>query len=103
MGYLISSLKIILSTEPFSLALSLSLSPTHTHTVSIAATNSEVSDRRNHRDTVHSSHIRNDAAVAILSKSTQDTDAKATLACVLPWGHGYGYSILPNGVWNGGE
>lgn len=48
-------------------------------------------------------NVRSDAAVAILSKSTHDTDAKATLACVLPWGHGFGWSTLPNGVWSGGK
>lgn len=81
----------------------LSLPHSHTRIHSAAATNSEVSDRRNHRDTVRNPRIRSDAAVAILNKSTQESDAKATLACVLPWGHGYGYSILPNGVWSGGK
>lgn len=66
-----------------------------------AATTNEVSARRNH-DVVRNSHIRNDTAVAILNKRTRDTDAKATLACVLPWGHGFGWSTLPNGVWSGG-
>lgn len=62
-----------------------------------------MSDRRNHQDTVRSSRVRNDAAVAVLVKGNENSDAKATLACVLPWGHGYGYSILPNGVWSGGK
>ncbi|XP_055385117.1 uncharacterized protein LOC129614505 [Condylostylus longicornis] len=44
--------------------------------------------------------IRSDAAVAILSK--KPNDSKASLACVLPWGHGWGWATLPNGVWSGG-
>lgn len=52
--------------------------------VYIAPTPSEISARRGQRETVRPS-LRNDAAVAILSKSTHDSDAKATLACVLPW------------------
>lgn len=69
----------------------------------IAPTNSEVSSRRGHRDEVRGPEVRSDAAVAVLSKSTRDSDAKATLACVLPWGHGFGWSTLPNGVWSGGK
>uniref|UniRef100_A0A1B0FAM7 PH domain-containing protein n=1 Tax=Glossina morsitans morsitans TaxID=37546 RepID=A0A1B0FAM7_GLOMM len=43
--------------------------------------------------------IKSDAAVAILSKKP---DSKASLACPLPWGHGWGWATLPNGVWSGG-
>ncbi|ALC46113.1 CG11000 [Drosophila busckii] len=43
--------------------------------------------------------VKSDAAVAILSKKA---DAKASLACALPWGHGWGWATLPNGVWSGG-
>ncbi|XP_037949033.1 uncharacterized protein LOC119680338 isoform X2 [Teleopsis dalmanni] len=43
--------------------------------------------------------VKSDAAVAILSKKP---DSKASLACVLPWGHGWGWATLPNGVWSGG-
>ncbi|XP_068156836.1 uncharacterized protein [Drosophila tropicalis] len=43
--------------------------------------------------------IKSDAAVAILSKRP---DSKASLACALPWGHGWGWATLPNGVWSGG-
>lgn len=57
--------------------------------------------RRGQREVVRA-EVRSDAAVAVLSKSTRDSDTKATLACVLPWGHGFGYSTLPNGVWSGG-
>ncbi|XP_061390458.1 uncharacterized protein LOC133325750 [Musca vetustissima] len=43
--------------------------------------------------------VKSDAAVAILSKNP---DSKAALACALPWGHGWGWATLPNGVWSGG-
>ncbi|KAI8123146.1 hypothetical protein CVS40_6168 [Lucilia cuprina] len=43
--------------------------------------------------------VKSDAAVAILSKNP---DSKASLACALPWGHGWGWATLPNGVWSGG-
>ncbi|XP_037730267.1 uncharacterized protein LOC119560722 [Drosophila subpulchrella] len=43
--------------------------------------------------------VKSDAAVAILSKKP---DSKASLACALPWGHGWGWATLPNGVWSGG-
>lgn len=44
--------------------------------------------------------VKSDAAVAILSKNP---DSKAALACALPWGHGWGWATLPNGVWSGGN
>lgn len=69
----------------------------------LAATNSEVSERRNNQDAVRGSRIRNDAAVAVLVKGNENNDAKAMLCTSLPWGYGYGYSILPNGVWSGGK
>lgn len=56
---------------------------------------------------MHGSQIRSDAAVAVLCKGSEDTDAKATLACILPWGHGFGWSTLPSGgntyIWSGGK
>ncbi|KAH8388652.1 hypothetical protein KR093_011725 [Drosophila rubida] len=87
------------------------------------ATNSEVKQRkssssRHHRSTATSTStststalttqrimynqnplVKSDAAVAILSKKP---DSKASLACALPWGHGWGWATLPNGVWSGG-
>lgn len=52
-----------------------------------AATNSEVSARRINRDSINNSLIRSDAAVAVLSKSNDrnESETRATLACVLPW------------------
>lgn len=47
--------------------------------------------------------IRGDAAIAILTKNASEIDSKGTLACMLPWGHGWGWSTLPNGVWSGGK
>ncbi|XP_023169980.1 uncharacterized protein LOC111598793 isoform X1 [Drosophila hydei] len=83
-----------------------------------APTNSEVKQRksvahktsRHHRSSsaalttermLHNQNplIKSDAAVAILSKKA---DSKASLACALPWGHGWGWATLPNGVWSGG-
>lgn len=47
--------------------------------------------------------MKNNAAIAVLKKSTrEDSMPGGTLACVLPWGHGWGWSTLPNGVWSGG-
>lgn len=51
-------------------------------------TTAEVTSRRNNRDAVRNSQmIRGDATIAILSRSTNDSETKATLACVLPWGN----------------
>lgn len=54
---------------------------------------------------VHNPAVSNDAAVAVLKKGSQnDTSSRGgSLACVLPWGHGWGWSTLPNGVWIGGK
>lgn len=95
--------------------------PTASLSLSIAATNSEVKQRksRHHRSsnsyasssststalttqrTMYNQNplVKSDAAVAILSKKP---DSKASLACALPWGHGWGWATLPNGVWSGG-
>lgn len=68
-----------------------------------AATNSEVSERKSQtisQDTT----LQNDAPVAVLQKSARgDSIPGGTLACALPWGHGWGWSTLPNGVWSGGK
>lgn len=71
-----------------------------------AATNSEVSARKKdrHNSANNTSKVNSEAAVAILKKSTQeDTSPKGSLACALPWGHGWGWSTLPNGIWSGGK
>lgn len=47
--------------------------------------------------------IRGDAAIAILTKNANEIDSKGTLACMLPWGYGWGWSTLPNGIWSGGK
>ncbi|KAG4075548.1 hypothetical protein HA402_003373 [Bradysia odoriphaga] len=65
------------------------------------ATSSEMSERRRRLNSQY--QVRSDAAIAVLNKSSNsDSDSKGTLACVLPWGHGWGWSTLPNGVWSGG-
>lgn len=69
-----------------------------------AATTREVKSRR-HQSSSQSSIqlnplVKSDAAVAILSRKQ---DSKSCLTCALPWGHGWGWATLPNGVWSGGK
>lgn len=71
-----------------------------------AATSSEVSARRKNRHTIehNTTKVKGEAAVAIIKKNAQDTtDPKGSLACALPWGHGWGWATLPNGIWSGGK
>ncbi|XP_061508454.1 uncharacterized protein LOC11175992 [Anopheles gambiae] len=68
------------------------------------ATSSEVSARRKNRHTIehNTTKVKGEAAVAIIKKNAQDTtDPKGSLACALPWGHGWGWATLPNGIWSG--
>lgn len=52
----------------------------------------------------HNPSVKNNAAVAVLKKTThEDSIPGGTLACALPWGHGWGWATLPNGVWSGGR
>lgn len=71
------------------------------------ATTSEIASRRSSskrpQDQQDGIDINPDAAIAILSKNTCQARSRGQLACALPWGHGWGWSTLPNGVWNGGE
>ncbi|EGK96317.1 AGAP013121-PB [Anopheles gambiae str. PEST] len=65
---------------------------------------SEVSARRKNRHTIehNTTKVKGEAAVAIIKKNAQDTtDPKGSLACALPWGHGWGWATLPNGIWSG--
>ncbi|KAL5285567.1 hypothetical protein ACFFRR_007336 [Megaselia abdita] len=67
------------------------------------ATSREVKSRK-HQSSSQSSIqlnplVKSDAAVAILSRKQ---DSKSSLTCALPWGHGWGWATLPNGVWSGG-
>lgn len=69
----------------------------------LAATSTEMSERRRKINSQYNDQVRSDAAIAVLNKnSNSDSDSKGTLACVLPWGHGWGWATLPNGVWSGG-
>lgn len=68
----------------------------------LAPTCTEISERKHQRSTVTNPLVKSDAAIAILTKGTS-SDSRATLACVLPWGHGWGWATLPNGVWSGGK
>lgn len=68
-----------------------------------AATTTEMSERRRKINSQYNDQVRSDAAIAVLNKNSNcDSDSKGTLACVLPWGHGWGWATLPNGVWSGG-
>ncbi|ETN62298.1 hypothetical protein AND_006012 [Anopheles darlingi] len=69
------------------------------------ATSTEVSARRKNRHSIenNTTKVKGEAAVAIIKKSAQDNNAepKGSLACALPWGHGWGWATLPNGIWSG--
>lgn len=52
---------------------------------------------------MYNDNVRSDAAIAVLTKNATESDSKGTLACALPWGYGWGWVTLPNGVWSGGE
>lgn len=72
-----------------------------------AATTSEVSARRHTNDNdsaaADAAPIRSETAVAILNKNANASGSCGTLACDLPWGRGWGWATLPNGVWIGGR
>lgn len=68
-----------------------------------AATNSEIASRhRSSKRTVQrvGEEIQSEAAIAAVDSKTLST---GTVSYALPWGHGWGWSTLPNGVWNGGK
>jgi hypothetical protein len=44
--------------------------------------------------------IKSQTPVAVIKKSA-DSMEKGWLACTIPWGYGYGWVTLPNGIWNG--
>lgn len=62
-----------------------------------------MSARKNQNGYMYNDNVRSDAAIAVLTKNATETDSKGTLACALPWGYGWGWVTLPNGVWSGGE
>lgn len=71
-----------------------------------ASTNAEVDERRRTLQNIYSidSTVKNtQAPVAILRRDSITSDQKGTLACALPWGFGYGWSTLSNGIWGGGK
>ncbi|XP_063705986.1 uncharacterized protein LOC134835065 [Culicoides brevitarsis] len=47
------------------------------------------------------SAVKTQTPVAILRRNSITSDKKGTLACALPWGFGYGWSTLSNGIWGG--
>uniref|UniRef100_A0A336MEY3 CSON011050 protein n=1 Tax=Culicoides sonorensis TaxID=179676 RepID=A0A336MEY3_CULSO len=47
------------------------------------------------------SAVKTQTPVAILRRNSVTSDQKGTLACALPWGFGYGWSTLSNGIWGG--
>lgn len=44
--------------------------------------------------------VKSQTPVAVIKKSANPSE-KGTLACTIPWGYGYGWVTLPNGIWNG--
>lgn len=62
-----------------------------------------MSARKNRNGYEYNDQVRSDAAIAVLTKNASENDSKGTLACALPWGHGWGWATLPNGVWSGGK
>lgn len=68
-----------------------------------AATNSEVSERRRRDDAEQQGPVRHTTAVAILNRCGPQQGSRSTLASDLPWGRGWGWATLPNGVWIGGK
>lgn len=59
---------------------------------------------RNHEEKYSPSitKIKSRTPVAIIKKNTcADSMSKGTLSCALPWGYGWGYVTLENGIWNG--
>lgn len=94
--------KITIKTFCRALTLYLHRKSWSTHT---APTSSEVSARKSQSDNVNQAAalVRGNAAVAVLRKSHQDESPRGSLTCALPWGHGWGWVTLPNGVWSGGK
>lgn len=67
-----------------------------------AATTAEVSERKN-KDEDDRAPVLETTAVAVLNKTGSQQDGCGILASDLPWGRGWGWSTLPNGVWIGGK
>lgn len=67
----------------------------------IASSNSEVLTRKQEEKYLPGAmRIKSQTPVAVIKKSA-DSMEKGTLACTIPWGYGYGWVTLPNGIWNG--
>lgn len=69
-----------------------------------ASSTSEVAASRKQDDKTvpNSIKIKNETPIAIIKRSSgSDSVPKGSLATVLPWGHGWGWVTLPNGIWNG--
>lgn len=76
------------------------LSSKHSH---VASSNSEVLTRKQEEKYSPSTvRIKSQTPVAIIKKNIGvDSLDKGTLACTIPWGYGWGWVTLPNGIWNG--
>lgn len=65
-----------------------------------ASSNAEVITRKNEEKySPRSTRIKSQTPVAIIKKNSGIDNG--TLACAIPWGYGYGWVTLPNGIWNG--
>ncbi|CAO1424991.1 unnamed protein product [Diamesa serratosioi] len=67
------------------------------------SSNSEVLTRKqDERQLPNSVKIKSEAPIAIIKKSLgNDSMPKGSLTSTLPWGYGWGWVTLPNGIWNG--
>jgi hypothetical protein len=68
-----------------------------------ASSNSEVLTHKAEEKYLPSStKIKSQTPVAVIKKNLgADSMHRGTLACTIPWGYGWGYVTLPNGIWNG--
>ncbi|KAG5670817.1 hypothetical protein PVAND_001055 [Polypedilum vanderplanki] len=63
------------------------------------SSNAEVLTRKHEEKYLpNATKIKGRTPVAIIKKTSGQ---KGTLACTIPWGYGWGWVTLPNGIWNG--
>lgn len=75
----------------------------HSSELLTASSHSEVLTRKQEEKySPGSTKIKSQTPVAIIKKNLAvDSVNKGTLACTIPWGYGWGWVTLPNGIWNG--
>jgi hypothetical protein len=75
-----------------------------------AATTKEVATRKREQQRAvtysqNNPSVKSQASVAVIRRNSvqNDNGPRGSLACALPWGHGWGWATLPNGIWSGGK